>query len=140
AAETGHRGSSRPGSRAGPDGPATRTKTALTTRFEDLAAVLVVHAAGVCSLEAAVRLLIGQRRWLERADFLAACVVAECGPDGAVRSAFVDWLAVAAALDAGALPCSGGERRVLLVALSLAEGVPIDLREALCGLDRQALV
>jgi hypothetical protein len=100
---------------------------------------LAAHAAGLYSLEAAVRLLIGQRRWLERADFLAACVIADVAPDGAVRSAFIDWPALIEAL-AGHLPCSGGERRVLLVALSLAEGVPVDLREAMCGLDRQALV
>ena len=91
-------------------------------------------------MEAAVRLLIGQRRWLERADFVAACVLADVAPDGAVTAAFIDWPAMIGALDAGDLPCSGGERRVLLVALSLAEGVPVDLREAMCGLDRQALV
>jgi hypothetical protein len=84
--------------------------------------------------------LIGQRRWLERADFLAACVLVDVAPDGVVRSAFIDWPALIEALQAGDLPCSGGERRVVLLALSLAEGVPVDLREALCALDRQALL
>ena len=101
---------------------------------------LAAHAAGLYSLEAAVRLLIGQRRWLERADFLSACVIADLAPDGAVTAAFIDWPAMVGALDAGDLPCSGGERRALLIALSLAEGVPVDLREALCGLDRATLV
>ena len=43
----------------------------------------------------------------------------------------------AAAADAvqGVLPCSDGEGRVLLVAASIAEGVPVDLREAVTGLD-----
>jgi hypothetical protein len=100
---------------------------------------LAAHAAGIYSLEAAVRLLIGHRRWLERADFLAACVLVDLAPGGAVTAAFIDWPALIEALYAGDLPCSGGERRVLSVALSLAEGVPVDLREALCGLDRQAL-
>lgn len=101
---------------------------------------LAAHAAGIYSLEAAVRLLIGQRRWLERADFLAACVVIDVAPGGAVMAAFIDWPALFEALSAGDLLCSGGERRVLLVALSLAEGVPVDLREALCGLGRQSLL
>ena len=30
----------------------------------------------------------------------------------------------------GMLPCSDGERQVLLVAASIAEGIPVDLREA----------
>ena len=33
------------------------------------------------------------------------------------------------------LPCSGGEGRVLRIAASIAEGVPVDLREAATGLD-----
>jgi hypothetical protein len=43
----------------------------------------------------------------------------------------------AAAADAvqGVLPCSDGERQVLLVAASIAEGVPVDLREAAVCMD-----
>lgn len=101
--------------------------------------MLVAHARGIYSTEAAVRLLIGQRRWLERADFLTACVVVEVAPCGAVTAAFIDWPAAIEALEAGDLPCSGGERRVLLLTASLAEGVPVDLRETLCGLDHPTL-
>ena len=36
----------------------------------------------------------------------------------------------AAAAVQGMLPCSDGERQVLLVAASIAEGIPVDLREA----------
>ena len=39
------------------------------------------------------------------------------------------------ALAAGRLPCSGGERQVLLLAVGLAEGVPVDLRDALTSID-----
>jgi hypothetical protein len=39
------------------------------------------------------------------------------------------------ALEAGALPCSSGERQVLRLAASIAAGVPVDLREALTALD-----
>jgi hypothetical protein len=35
----------------------------------------------------------------------------------------------------GMLPCSDGERQVLLVAASIAEGIPVDLREAALCLD-----
>ena len=49
--------------------------------------------------------------------------------------AAVDFVAVAGALEAGVLPCSGGEGRVLRIAASIAEGVPVDMREAVTGLD-----
>ena len=42
--------------------------------------------------------------------------------------------AVTAALGAG-LPCSGGERRMLGLTASLAAGTPVDLRDAVTGLD-----
>jgi hypothetical protein len=35
----------------------------------------------------------------------------------------------------GVLPCSDGERQVLLVAASIAAGVPVDLREAALCMD-----
>ena len=48
---------------------------------------------------------------------------------GAVLAA-VDFGAASRALGAGALPCSGGEGRVLRIAASIAGGVPVDLGEA----------
>ena len=51
------------------------------------------------------------------------------------RIAAVDFEAAARALEAGVLPCSDGERQVLLVAASIGEGIPVDLREAATGLD-----
>jgi hypothetical protein len=53
--------------------------------------------------------------------------------------AFIDWQAAVTALEAGWLPCSGGEGRVLRIAASIAEGVPVDLREAVTGLDEANL-
>ena len=53
---------------------------------------------------------------------------------GAVLAA-VDFEAAARALEAGMLPCSGGEGRVLRIAASIGGGVPVDLREAVTGLD-----
>ncbi len=49
--------------------------------------------------------------------------------------AVIDWDAAISALNVGDLPCSGGERRVLLLSASLAGGIPIDLRDAVTGLD-----
>jgi hypothetical protein len=47
----------------------------------------------------------------------------------------IDWPEAITALDAGRLPCSGGERRIPRIAASLADGVPVNLQEALTGLD-----
>ena len=55
---------------------------------------------------------------------------------GAVMAA-VDWEAAVAALEAGRLPCSGGEGRILRLAASIAGGVPVDLGSALSGLDER---
>jgi hypothetical protein len=49
--------------------------------------------------------------------------------------AVIDWDAAIAALRAGELPCSGGERRVLQLSASLASGIPVDLRDTVTGLD-----
>jgi hypothetical protein len=57
----------------------------------------------------------------------------------AAAHAAIDWAAAAAALDTGALPCSGGERRILRLAASLAAGLPVDLRDTLTGLDDRNL-
>jgi len=50
--------------------------------------------------------------------------------------AAVDFAAAAGALEAGVLRCSGGEERVLRI----AAGVPVDLREAVTGLDEDNAV
>ena len=83
--------------------------------------------------EAAVELLIGHRWWLVRDDFRV--YVELCRGFHGESMAAIDWLAVWAALEDGALPCSSGERQVLRVAASIAEGVPIDLRDAVSCLD-----
>jgi hypothetical protein len=49
--------------------------------------------------------------------------------------AAIDWYAAITALRAGELPCSGGERRILRLSASLANGIPVDLRDAIIGLD-----
>ena len=54
--------------------------------------------------------------------------------------ASVDFEAAARALEVGALPCSGGEGRVVRIAASIAGGVPVDLGEAVTGLDENIAV
>jgi len=112
-----------------------------TTCTEDLAAGLRVYAAGVCAAMAAVELLIGHRCWLRRGEFVDNFVTVQTAA-GAAESgsvAVVDWVGAVAALDAGDLRCSGGEGRVLRIAAGLAAGVPVDLGEALGGLDASAI-
>lgn len=48
--------------------------------------------------------------------------------------AAVDFAAAADAVQ-GMLPCSDGERQVLLVAAGIAAGIPVDLREAALCMD-----
>jgi hypothetical protein len=98
-----------------------------------------VWAKGLLCLEAAVELLIGHRSWLLREDF--GQVAIEIGRDVLAGRALasVDLVAAVECLGAGALPCSSGERQVLLVAASIAEGVPVDLREALSALDARTI-
>jgi hypothetical protein len=47
----------------------------------------------------------------------------------------VHWDAAVIALSHGELPCSSGERRILMAAASIAVGIPVDLRDTATGLD-----
>ncbi len=75
---------------------------------------------------------IVHRWWLVREDF--GVYVESCRGFYGELTAAIDWPAVWAALEDGHLPCSSGERQVLRVAASIAEGVPIDLRDAVTSL------
>ena len=90
-------------------------------------------AKGLLTCEAAVELLIGHRSWLVRDDFVV--YVEFCRGFHGESMAAIDWRAVWAALEDGHLPCSSGERQVLRVAASIAEGVPVDLSDVVTGLD-----
>jgi hypothetical protein len=114
-----------------------RRKPFLTTCFDDLAAALRAWAKGVFTAEAAVELLIGHGLWLYRQDFVEIAVESGRGIADGVAMAAVDWQAAVAALEAGRLPCSGGEGRILRLAASIAGGVAVDLGSALPGLDER---
>lgn len=112
----------------------SRTTTGLTTCFEDLAEAIRAWARGWLPTEAAAELLISHRAWLEREDFLQVAVEAGWEPFRDREVAAVDFAAAAGAVQ-GILPCSDGERQVVLVAASIAEGIPVDLREAALCMD-----
>ena len=112
----------------------TRRVTRLTTCFDDLAAAIRAWAKGWLPAEAAAELLIAHRAWLEREDFLQVAVEAEWEPFRGREVAVIDFTAAADAVQ-GVLPCSDGERQVVLVAASIAGGIPVDLREAALCMD-----
>jgi len=103
---------------------------------DDLAAALRACAAGLYPLEAGTALLIANGTFLRRDDFTSRFIQHGTSiSDGTTLMAAIDWDAAITALHAGELPCSGGERRVLGLSASLAGGIPVDLREAVTGLD-----
>jgi len=103
---------------------------------DDLTSALRACAAGLYPLEAGVALLISNGTFLRRDDFTSRFITTATSiSDGTTLMATIDWDAAIAALHAGELPCSGGERRVLKLSSSLAGGTPVDLRDAVTGLD-----
>ena len=99
----------------------------------DIAAALRNHAEGSYCLAAAAELLIAQS-WLHRADFTSRFITVHRSPGSDKPMAVIDWPAVVTALGTS-LPCSGGEQRMLKITASLADGIPVDLRDTLTGLD-----
>lgn len=104
------------------------------THPTDLATALRAHARGLRCLEAATELLIGHRTWIPRSDF-ASFVITARGLTDDHELAHIDWHTAIAALQSGQLPCSGSESRMLLLAASLADEIPINLGNTLTGLD-----
>jgi len=102
------------------------------------AAALRAGARGLLASEAACDLLISSP-WPHRADFTRFIDTATSITDGVTNLAHIDWAGAITALQAGELPCSSGERRILSLAASLAGGCPVDLGEALTGLDETNL-
>jgi hypothetical protein len=102
----------------------------------DLPAALRACAHGFYPAEASTELLISHGSFLARSDFTGRFIeIGTSITDGITAMASIDWSAAITALDTGNLPCSGGEQRMLRLAASLADGIPVDLRDALTGLD-----
>ena len=100
-----------------------------------IADALRAGADGIYPLEAACDLLLNTL-WPHRNDFTRFIHTGTSITDGTTELAHIDWPAAIAARDTGHLPCSGSENRILRLAASIAAGVPVDLREALSGLDQ----
>jgi len=103
-----------------------------------LADALRAGARGIRALEAGTGLLTDCGSWLHRGDFTSRFITSGTSiSDGVTLLAATDWEAAVAALHAGELPASGGERRMLLLAASIAAGTPVNLNDALPGIDRR---
>lgn len=100
---------------------------------DHLATALMACATGIYATEAGVNLLIANGTFLHRDDFASRFV--QHGTTRGTPMAAIDWDAAITALNAGKLPCSGGERRILQLAGSLAAGTPVSLRDTVTGLD-----
>jgi hypothetical protein len=118
---------------AGMAGVPSRAMTMPAAGEPLLAGQLRASARGIYPDEAAVELLISHGTFLRRADFTSCFISAPASGDGTGLAA-IDWTAAITALDAS-LPCSGGEQRMLRLAASLGDGTPVDLRDALTGID-----
>lgn len=93
-----------------------------------LPAAFRAAAEGLCALEAATGLIIAHGTWLERDDF-ASFIHHGTG------TAAIDWEDAITALDAGELPSSAGEKRMLRLAASLADLAHVSLGDAITGID-----
>lgn len=98
----------------------------------------VGQAQGAASLPEGARpgLIISHGAFLLREHF--TCHLETAISDG-TPMARIDWEAVITALDGGRLPASGGEKRIVRIAASLAVGHPVSLRDAIPGLDQRNL-
>jgi hypothetical protein len=96
-----------------------------------LADALKACATGIYSHEAGAGLLIANRTFLARSDFTGRFI--SRSPDGTMAA--VNWADAITALDAGEISCSGGEQRMLRLAASIADGIPVSLSDAITGLD-----
>ena len=95
-------------------------------------------ARGIHPLEAGTSLLIDCGSWLHRDEFTSRSITAGTSiSDGVTLLASIDGETAVTALHAGELPASGGERRMLLLASSIAGGTLVSLNDALPGIDRR---
>lgn len=103
---------------------------------DDLIDVLHEHVVGINAQTAAVDLLVSHRVWLARADFARFIQHGRCHSTGRPM-ATIRWRPAHTALQRGQLPCSDSEAKILRIAISLAAGVPISLRDVLGCFDHR---
>jgi hypothetical protein len=100
-----------------------------------IASAVRAAASGLYPLEAACELLISTG-WLHRDDFTRLIHTGTSITDGVTELAQIDWQAAITSRSTGQLPYSGGEDRILRLAASIADGIPVNLNYALSGLDK----
>lgn len=104
-----------------------------------LADALRACAAGLYPAEAAAELLIATT-WMHRSDFRDGYIHAGISiTDNTTPMAGTHWAAAITDLRAGRLPCASSERRLLSLAASLGDGIPVDLQDALTSLDNTSI-
>jgi hypothetical protein len=109
-----------------------------TANSHRLSDALRACARGIHPLEAGVGPLIDCGSWLHREDLTSRFITTGTRiSDGTTVLAATDWEAAVTALRAGELPASGGERRMLLLAASIAGGIPVSLYDTLPGIDHR---
>ena len=91
-------------------------------RARRLPAALRACASGIRPLEAGSSLLTGCGCWLHCEDFSSRFIINGTSDSDGTVMASIDWEATITAIDAGQLPCGGGQRRVLRLAASIAGG------------------
>ena len=109
---------------------------------DELRAALLRAASGVHTTEAAIRLLLAHGSWTLRLDGAGLITVSEATTAAGSKSCYAEvlWEEVIANIDAGHLLIgSGSEIRLLRIAASLAAGIPVDLADAVTGLDSHNL-
>ena len=131
------RPAARPGPAASRPGRGGRPRAGPVTAA--ITAALRAHAAGLYPGEAGTELLISHGGILHRRDFAAFVHTGTSISDGTTLMAWIGWDAVLSALHHGQLPVCGGERRILQLAASIAEGFPVSLRDTIPGLDNRNL-
>jgi hypothetical protein len=94
------------------------------------------HVVGINAQTAAVELLASHRVWLARPDFARFIQHGRCHSTRQPM-ATIRWRPAHTAMQRGQLPCSDSEAKILRIAVSLAAGVPISLRDVLGCLDHR---
>ena len=109
-----------------------------TANLRRLGDALRACARGIHPLEAGTGLLIDCGSWLHREDFTSRFITTGTSiSDSDTLLASTDWEAAITALNTGELPSSSSERHMLLLAASIADGIPVSLCDTLPGIDHR---
>ena len=106
--------------------------------LDEVEVALLNAAVGDYAAEAAVLLLANDGSWLALLR-AAGMITVEAEPVGEQMWARIEWAELDAALGDGRLPGSPEELAALQVAVSLADGRPVDLADVAVALDRRRL-